>query len=344
MSNVPIRDPPQIFGDQHLGVSGAAPGLSLCVQLYLEVVVPLVVPVDHTQHVDAEVLGPYKPASSCVRQQPIVPLADYVCDIILEPVPISYVRIFIVLEFRPPLVAFVGVIALEWFFPADGPLCRCFDVVLTLACFDHAAVVPVLIRVDVAPVVIVTMQVTAVVSAAWNALVSDVRHRGAVVPSITCVTVIVVFLFVVFTVVSAYLPVLRGPVRHKLGFEEAAVAPAAVFQVAPVVLFTVLGTFVLFAFLAGFIHVVHVSSWRTVVPAFPRVASVVILFAFSTLVVARCIVVGSNIICVIPHKSIIAPASPFSRYGTCFTPVVIFPSQLGALVLTFRAGDVLLAL
>ena len=67
-------------------------------------------------------------------------------------------------------------------------------------------------------------------SATRNALIGDVRHRRAVVPfAITCVTVIVVFSFVECAVVYAYLSVLRGPVRHKLGLEEATVTPAALF-------------------------------------------------------------------------------------------------------------------
>ena len=262
-----------------MGESGALPGISWHVPLYLEVVVPLAVPLDHTLHVDAEIVGLYQSTSSSVHQAIIGPLADYVRDIALELAPIRYVRIYIALELRHPSVA--PVIALEFLSPADGPLRRCFDVVLALAPLDHTAVVPVIRSVGVAPVVILTMQVTAVAIAAGNALVGDVGHRGAVVPTITCVTVIVVF---PFAVVYAYLSVLRGPVRHKLCLEESAVAPTSLFQVAPVVLLIVLGT--LAVFLAGFILVVHISSWGTVVPAFPRVAPVVIIFPFSTMVVA----------------------------------------------------------
>ena len=187
----------------------------------------LVVPVDHTLHVDAEIIGLYQ-CFSPVCQQFIAPPADYVRDVGLKLFPIGYVLIFIGHEYRPSSVALV--IALEYLSPANAPLSRCFDVVLALALFDHTAVVPATRSRCVAPIILEIMQVTAMVSATVSSLVGDVRPRGAVVPFTTsCVTVIVAFTFVQCAVVYAYLSVSRGPVGHKLGLEDVVVAPAALF-------------------------------------------------------------------------------------------------------------------
>ena len=121
--------------------------------------VALVVKVDHTLHVDAEIIGLYQPASSCACQPTIVPLADYVGDVALELLPIGYVVSCLFHEFRHPLVA--PVIALECLSraAADGPRRRdrCLDVVLALAPLYHTAVVPVIRGVGVAPVVVFIM-------------------------------------------------------------------------------------------------------------------------------------------------------------------------------------------